>query len=144
MRRLEEEDVKFKVGERVGVLWDKTGYLYSSYFNVGVIKGKRINGGWEVGEFNSTDPSYSLRFDEEELEKISSKKTLKTKKGGIMSLLKKLLKPADVLIEKYAMDSSGNLMMSNVLVQEALLNTDDFKKKLVELCKEKEREEKEK
>lgn len=59
-------------------------------------------------------------------------------KGGeqIMGLLRQLLSPDLVLLEKYAMNEEGNLDFSKPIVQKALLNTDGFKIKLLELCKE--------
>lgn len=137
-----EEPMRFEVGNRV-----RTCSSFSFDPGEGIIEG--IEGKvYKVHVLKGKDDDFRSRsiwhYYDSELEKISSRKTKKTKKGGIMSLLKKLLKPADALIDKYAMTSDGNLDMDNVLVQQALLNTDDFKKKLVELCKEKEKEEKEK
>lgn len=68
----------------------------------------------------------------------------KPKKGGVMSLLKKMLKPDDALIEKYCMDEDGDLEWDNCFVQQALLDTDGFKTNLVALLKEKEKEAKKK
>ncbi len=76
---------KFKIGDKVKILWGKTGYLtLDSYKGSGeIIESKPFSGEWEVGKFHKKDDiGYSLRFKENQLERISEKK------GGIMNLLK--------------------------------------------------------
>ena len=56
------------------------------------------------------------------------------KTGGLMktSLLERLLDKELALIKKYVMDDKGNLVWDNPIVQEALLETDSFRKILGE------------
>jgi len=67
-------------------------------------------------------------------------------KGGekVMGLLRQLLSPDLVLLEKYAMNEEGNLDFTKPIVQKALLQTDGFKVKLLELCKEENKKKKDK
>ena len=57
---------------------------------------------------------------------------------NMTSLLKRLLSPDLRLLSKHVL-VDGNLDMENPLVQQALLATDSFRAKLIELCKEEEK-----
>lgn len=64
---------ELQVGDKVLILWDKTGYIKdSNYKNIGVIKYRRASGRWGVGGFYKAYKNYSLGFETNQLEKLDN------------------------------------------------------------------------
>ena len=58
--------MKFKVGDKVKILWGKTPYLFEHYADKGEIVGG-FGGSYEVRGFYEENPLYALIFKEDEL-----------------------------------------------------------------------------
>ncbi len=80
-----------KIGQKVRIKWEKTGYIHFLYENKGVITG--IDEGaypYRVEGFYPNYPNYSLHFKENQLEPIGEEVNMKFKVGKRVKVTKKL------------------------------------------------------